>query len=90
MGVATVQVRQQGTMTLPVKVRAKYGIEEGDIFNIVELDGALLLVPQTDVVASLAAEIERLGKEAGVTVKDLLAAIPVERRRYYQERYARP
>ena len=89
MRVATVQVRQRGTMTLPSKMRAKYGIEEGDIFSVVGLEGALVLVPQTDIVSRLAAEIERLGEEAGVTVEDLLAAIPTEHRRYYQERYAR-
>ena len=42
---ATVQVRQRGTLTLPVELREKYGIQTGDTFCLVDLDGVLMLTP---------------------------------------------
>ena len=35
----TIQVRQRGTMTLPSELREKYGIQEGDTFRVIDLDG---------------------------------------------------
>ena len=35
----TVQVRQRGTFTLPAEIRQKYGIEPGDTYQVLDLDG---------------------------------------------------
>ena len=39
METTTVQVRQRGSLTLPISVREKYGIKTGDSFQLVDLDG---------------------------------------------------
>ena len=42
---ATIQVRKRGVVTLPADLRDKYGIEEGDTFRVVDLDGILVMTP---------------------------------------------
>jgi bifunctional DNA-binding transcriptional regulator/antitoxin component of YhaV-PrlF toxin-antitoxin module len=82
----TIQMRQRGTLTLPAKLRAKYRLEEGDVFTLVDLDGAFLLLPKLSVVPKLTGEIERLREEAGLAVDDLLEGLDKERQLYNQER----
>ncbi|NJN54262.1 MAG: AbrB/MazE/SpoVT family DNA-binding domain-containing protein [Anaerolineae bacterium] len=85
---ATIQVRQRGTITLPSEVRQKYGISEGDILRLVDLDGIFVLTPMTPMVPELAREIERIRLEAGLTTEELLISLREQRERYYLENYA--
>ena len=72
----TLQIRQRGVLTLPRKVREKYRLEEGDPLTLVDLDGVLLLRPGVALVPKLTTEIERLRREAGVSVRELLSGLP--------------
>lgn len=67
----TIQIRQRGTVTLPVALREKYGLGDGDPLTLVDLDGVLLLTPVVLTVPRLAEELERLRKKKGLTLKDL-------------------
>lgn len=40
-----IQVRSHGVITLPVDLREKYGIESGDIFRLIDMDGVFVLTP---------------------------------------------
>ena len=82
---ATVQVRKRGVLTLPAAVRDKYGIQEGDTFRLIDLDGILVLTPMVTMVPELAREIERARLEAGLTVEELLSNLREQRERYGQE-----
>lgn len=84
----TLQVRSRGVLTLPVELRQKYNIEEGDTFRLVDLDGIFVLTPMAPIVPELAREIERLRLDAGLSIEELLDGLRQERERYYQERYA--
>lgn len=84
---ATIQVRQRGTITLPVELRQKYDISDGDILRLVDLDGILVLTPMTPMVPELAREIERIRLEAGLTIEELLVSLREQRERYYAENY---
>lgn len=75
----TVQVRERGTLTLPADLREKYGIQPGDSFRLVDLDGIFVLTPMVPMVPELAREIERLRVEAGLSIEDLLASLRRER-----------
>lgn len=86
---ATVQVRKRGVLTLPAGLREKYGIQEGDTFRIVDLDGILVLTPMVPMVPELAREIERLRQEAGLSVEEMLADLRRQRKRYNREAYGR-
>jgi bifunctional DNA-binding transcriptional regulator/antitoxin component of YhaV-PrlF toxin-antitoxin module len=83
---ATIQVRKRGVLTLPAELRQKYGIEEGDVFRLVDLDGIFVITPMMPMVPELAREIERLRLEAGLSTKELLESLRQERERYYQEK----
>lgn len=83
----TVQVRQRGTLTLPAELRQKYGIESGDTFRLIDLDGVLVLTPMTPMVPELAREIERLRVESGLSIEELLTILREKRVRYSQEKY---
>lgn len=85
-----VQVRNRGVITLPAELREKYGIESGDIFRLVDLDGIFVLTPMVPMVPELAREIERARLEAGLTLEDLLKGLREQRERYIQEKYGDP
>ena len=75
----TVQVRKRGTLTLPAKLREKYGIKPGETFHLVDLDGVFILTPMAPLVPELAREIKRLRKELGLSTEELLAALRAQR-----------
>ena len=82
-----VQLRDRGVVTLPKLLRERYGLDAGDVLDVVDLDGVFVLSPRASVVPELAAEIERLRVEAGFTTDELLASLRSERARYTRERY---
>ncbi|OQY33038.1 MAG: hypothetical protein DRI56_07625 [Chloroflexota bacterium] len=82
-----VQVRKRGVVTLPIGLREKYDIQEGDTFQLLDLDGLFVLTPLTPMVPELAREIERARMEAGLTTEDLLSSLREQRERYYHENY---
>jgi len=84
---ATVQIRDRGVMTLPADLRKKYGIQAGDSFRVVDLDGIFVLTPMTPMVPELAREIEKARLEAGLSVEELLEGLRQQREQYYQETY---
>ncbi len=91
MTMATIiQIRSKGTVTLPIELRRKYGIDEGDVITLIDLgDGSFLLTPIVTQVDRLGDRVARAMKEAGVSEEELLAALDEERERYYQERYVK-
>ena len=82
-----VQVRDRGVVTLPKPLRERYGLGVGDVLDVLDLDGVFVLSPRASVVPELAAEIERLRLEAGLSTEDLLASLRAERERATRERY---
>lgn len=83
----TVQVRQRGSLTLPAELRERYGIEPGDTFRILDLDGIFVLTKMVSMVPELAREIERARLEAGLDTAELLQALREQRERYVAETY---
>lgn len=81
MEAKVIQVRGRGTLTLPSRVRARYALAEGDPMTLVDLDGVLVLSPKVGVVPKLAAEIERMRKEAGISLEELVEAQREQRKR---------
>ncbi len=83
----TIQVRNRGTLTLPANLRQKYSIEPGDTFQVLDLDGIIVLSPLATMVPELAKEIEKLREAAGYTTEELLVSLREEREKYYKEIY---
>lgn len=83
-----IRIRKQGALTIPVKLRKKYNLKEGDRLHLLDLDGIFVLTKAEVQLPNLAAEIERERIEAGVSVQEMLDGLRDQRGRYYQERYA--
>ena len=84
---ATIQVRKRGVVTIPSEMREKYGIQEGDTYQLVDMDGIFVLTPMMPMVPELAREIERFRREEGVSMEDLMQALREERERYHEEHH---
>ncbi|MCK4829036.1 AbrB/MazE/SpoVT family DNA-binding domain-containing protein [bacterium] len=83
-----IQIRQKGVITVPVELRRKYGLSEGDIFTLVDLgEGAFILTPGSSEVARLGDQVAKILREEGVSTEDLLRALEEEREEYYKEKY---
>lgn len=67
-------------------IRGEVYLDEGDVLTLVDLGDAFFLSPKVSVVPKLAAEIERLGEEAGLSVEDLLDGLDEQRRCYFRGR----
>ena len=74
-------------MTIPSELREKYSIQEGDTFQLVDMDGIFVLTPMVPMVPELAREIERFRKESEVSMEELMQGLREERERYYQGKY---
>jgi bifunctional DNA-binding transcriptional regulator/antitoxin component of YhaV-PrlF toxin-antitoxin module len=83
-----IQLRGKGSITLPVELRRKYALKEGDVFTLIDLgDGSLMLTPQLTQVDRSGDRIAEILAGEGMSLDDLLSALDEERERYYQERY---
>lgn len=90
MSPITVQIRKKGSLTLPVELRNKYNIDEGDTLTLVDLgDGSFLLTPRVLQVNRLADRVAEKLYEANVSLDDLLTTLDDEREQYYREHYAK-
>src|SRR5688572_16198176 len=85
--VATVEVRERGVITLPVEIRRRHGVDTGDAYRLIDLDGTLILTPLAPALPEIVAAMERHLAEAGVTVPELLADLAAERQRIYEEEW---
>jgi AbrB family looped-hinge helix DNA binding protein len=85
----TIQMRAKGAVTIPVELRRKYGLDEGDIITLVDLgDGSFLLTPKVTKVDRLGDRVAQAMAKAGISLDEILTALDEEREHYYQERYA--
>ena len=85
---ATIQIRSKGVITLPVELRRRYQLNEGDVLTLVDLgDGSFVVTPQVSRVARLGDQVSRALVKAEVTTEDLLRTLEEEREQYYRDHY---
>jgi bifunctional DNA-binding transcriptional regulator/antitoxin component of YhaV-PrlF toxin-antitoxin module len=88
MSIVTVQLRRKGVITLPIGLRKRYGLNEGDVFALEDLgDGTFLLLPRVSQVARLGDRVAEVMEEGGVSTEEVLKALEEEREEYYREHY---
>ena len=84
-----VQIRSKGTVTLPIELRRKYGLDEGNILKMIDLgSGSFLLTPIVTQVDRLGDRVAKAMADESVSTDEILTALDEERERFYQERYA--
>ncbi len=88
MSSETIQIRKKGVITLPIYLRRRYDLTEGDVFTITDLgEGAFLLTSGVSDFARLADKASEITANAGLSTEKLLRALAEERERYYAEHY---
>jgi bifunctional DNA-binding transcriptional regulator/antitoxin component of YhaV-PrlF toxin-antitoxin module len=78
----TIQVRKRGTITLPVIIREKYRLDEGDPITLADMGEGIFLSPKRSLLPKLAQEIERLREKHGVSTEELIAGVAEQRAKY--------
>ncbi|HUS70658.1 MAG TPA: AbrB/MazE/SpoVT family DNA-binding domain-containing protein [Anaerolineae bacterium] len=86
-GPVVVQVRERGQFTIPAEIRRQMGIEEGDVFSLIQLGDTLVATRKKLVAPEVAGAIEGLMREEGVTLGDLLDGLEKQREAYVREKY---
>jgi bifunctional DNA-binding transcriptional regulator/antitoxin component of YhaV-PrlF toxin-antitoxin module len=82
-------VRKKGSLTLPMDLRTKYGVDEGDLFTLIDMgDGSFLLTPRAMQVNRLGDKVTEILKEENLSLDDLLNSLDEERERYYQDHFS--
>jgi bifunctional DNA-binding transcriptional regulator/antitoxin component of YhaV-PrlF toxin-antitoxin module len=83
------QMRSKGSLTVPIELRRKYGLDEGDLLTLIDLgDGSFLLTPRVSQVDRLADRVAEAVQKEGLSLDDVLQVLNEERERYYQDNYA--
>jgi bifunctional DNA-binding transcriptional regulator/antitoxin component of YhaV-PrlF toxin-antitoxin module len=86
----TIQIRSKGSVTLPISLRNKYNLDEGDFLSLIDIgDGSFMLVPKLSEVNRLGDRISTIMNKEEITLDDLLIGLDEERERFYQDRYAK-
>jgi bifunctional DNA-binding transcriptional regulator/antitoxin component of YhaV-PrlF toxin-antitoxin module len=81
----TVLLRKDGEITLPTTFRHKYGLKDGDVLEIYDLeDGSFFLSPHHSKVNELCEKIREKVEASGETLESLLADLE-EMRKSHQE-----
>ena len=79
----TLQIRSKGTITLPSELRSKYGLEEGEVLNIIDLgNGSFLLSPRRSRVDELADKIRVELESRGESLESMLTTLREVREEY--------
>ena len=85
MNATTIQLRKRGTITLPLAIRKKYRLEEGDPLTLIDLGEGVFLSPKRSLLPKLAQEIERLRQKHGVSTEELIAGVAEQRAKYWTD-----
>lgn len=67
-----VRVAKRGVITLPAPVRRRLAIQEGSILTLLDLDGALILVPQILETDRLADRLAAQWDAQGINLETML------------------
>jgi len=79
----TLQIRSKGTITLPSELRNKYGLEEGEVLNIIDLgNGSFLLSPRRSRVDELSDKIRVELESRGESLESMLTTLREVREEY--------
>ena len=70
-----IQIRKKGTLTLPVEIRRRYQLDEGDPLVVVDLEEGIFLSPKRAVVPKLVNHIEELRREKGLSLAELIEGV---------------
>ncbi|MFQ5709698.1 MAG: AbrB/MazE/SpoVT family DNA-binding domain-containing protein [bacterium] len=71
----TVQIRKKGTLTLPMELRKRYQLDEGDPVSLIDLDEGIFLSPRPSVLPKLVSQIEKLRLKNNLSLAELIEGV---------------
>lgn len=71
----TVQIRKKGTLTLPMELRKRYQLDEGDPMTLIDLEEGIFLSPKPSALPKLVAQIENLRRENNISLAELIEGV---------------
>ncbi len=71
----TIQMRKKGSITLPIELRKRYRLDEGDPVTLVDLGEGIFLSPKVSILPKLVAELEELRIKKGLSVAELIEGV---------------
>ena len=77
----TIQIRKKGSITIPMELRRRYRIDEGDPLTLIDLGEGFFLSPRQSVLPKLVAEIEALRQKNNISLEELIQGVAKERGR---------
>jgi bifunctional DNA-binding transcriptional regulator/antitoxin component of YhaV-PrlF toxin-antitoxin module len=84
----TIQIRGKGGLTLPIELRRKYHLSDGDVYTLVDLgEGAFVMLPGVSMVERHANRVTQIMAQENVSLDDVLNALDDERQEYYRQQY---
>ena len=82
-----VRVRSRGQLTIPKDMREALNLDENTGLNLFRVGKVLIMSPKHFQRTSLANGVEREMKRQGLTLKDLISDLRVQRQKYIAEAY---
>ncbi|MFQ5639599.1 MAG: AbrB/MazE/SpoVT family DNA-binding domain-containing protein [bacterium] len=71
----TIQIRKKGALTLPMELRKRYQLDEGDPVTLIDLDEGIFLSPKLSVLPKLVAQIEKLRQKNNISLAELIDGV---------------
>ena len=75
----TVQMRKKGSVTIPMELRKRYRIDEGDPLTLIDLGEGFFVSPRQSVLPKLVTEIEALRQKNNISLEELIQGVVRER-----------
>ena len=75
----TLQMAQRGIITIPKRLRESYGINPGDSFTLIDLDGVFVLSHSRSEIDAIADRVAAQWAEDGASLETMLKALREER-----------
>ena len=67
-----VRVQEKGQVTIPAELRRRFGLKKGDLVSIEETEVGLLITPQEVVAMKALNRVEKVLREQGLSLEDLI------------------
>lgn len=83
----TSRVQKKGQVTIPIEIRDRLGIQEGDLIAFVETDEGVLITRQEIAAMRLLNQIGQALKERGIELDELIESGRELRGELIKERY---
>jgi len=72
MSTLAVRVQEKGQVTIPLEIRRKLNLKQGDMVTFVETENGVIIKPAEVIVSEALDEIGRVLKTKGISLDDLI------------------